>query len=219
MGHVQTSYLIPAARERVFAYIRDLDFLQQDLAPAIDLQFSQTTVGEEQRTPEVKVHSEILLAVKRFGVTVKGLVRVERCTEVIDAGQLDPSHAADSAVRSGPNAAPAANFELIYSQESGWFRSWRHAITLAEHSDGVNPTTLVSDSIDYRLPLGMLGTLADDLFLKRDLQRILRRRAAQMALHFEALPLSAHSVSATATSAQAASGTALRQASAGVNFV
>ena len=195
MGHLQSSYLIPASRERVYEYILNLDQLIQDLAPAVEISFAlvhssnddaggmtrsvndsgRNEENEEQRDgqiaeravpadrtlPLVRAHAEIPMALQRFGITAHGMIRVERAVQ--------PS-------------------EVVYNQEAGWFKSWRHSIQLKEHSDGSTPMTLVSDLIDYRLPMGILGTLTDDLFLKRDLQRTLRERAARMVNYFEARP-------------------------------
>lgn len=52
------------------------------------------------------------------------------------------------------------------------FKSWTHRHQFFPHEEG----TLVRDVIDYELPLGPLGRLADRLFVRRDLERLFAYR-------------------------------------------
>jgi ligand-binding SRPBCC domain-containing protein len=50
-------------------------------------------------------------------------------------------------------------------QLSGPFKYWRHCHTVEHHRSG----TLLNDHVEYELPLGPLGSIADKLFVHRQL--------------------------------------------------
>ena len=70
---------------------------------------------------------------------------------------------------------------LTYRQTEGVFATWTHTMKFEEHNE---KTTLVTDLVDYQLPLGLLGFLADDLLIKRDMSRILQQRLIKAREHF-----------------------------------
>jgi ligand-binding SRPBCC domain-containing protein len=74
--------------------------------------------------------------------------------------------------------APGRGF--VDRQVRGPYRLWRHRHSFAAEDGG----TVVSDEVDYALPLGRLGDLAHPLFVRRDLERIFahRQRAVVEAL-------------------------------------
>ena len=53
-------------------------------------------------------------------------------------------------------------------QLAGPYRYWHHTHEFFAVNDG----TLVVDSVDYELPFGLLGTVAQELFVRRYLERI-----------------------------------------------
>jgi ligand-binding SRPBCC domain-containing protein len=57
-------------------------------------------------------------------------------------------------------------------QTYGPFDMWIHTHRFEEHG----PNTLVTDFVEYDLPGGILGKLADDLFVRRELKRIFEIR-------------------------------------------
>ena len=65
-------------------------------------------------------------------------------------------------------------------QTMGPYRSWRHTHTFSDAPGG----TLVRDHVEYEVPLGPLGELANRLFVARQLRRIFdfRRTAIETAL-------------------------------------
>ncbi len=63
--------------------------------------------------------------------------------------------------------------KMSYRQLDGIFKNWFHRILLEPHGPS---STLVTDRVDYSLPLGVLGHLANDLYFREDLQRILQER-------------------------------------------
>lgn len=73
---------------------------------------------------------------------------------------------------------------ITYRQSEGVFRAWTHTMKFEEHSP---ETTLVTDLVDYQVPMGILGFLADDLILKGDMSRVLRQRLQKAKEHFSAL--------------------------------
>lgn len=70
---------------------------------------------------------------------------------------------------------------LTYRQVEGLFSAWTHTMSFEEHGE---KETLVTDLVDYQLPLGLLGFLADDLLVKGDMRRILASRLAKAKEHF-----------------------------------
>ena len=71
---------------------------------------------------------------------------------------------------SDPSGAAAG---FVDEQESGPFRSWRH-----EHEFRWvdNDTTRLTDRVTYTVPFGMLGRLADRLFVRRQVDAMFRYR-------------------------------------------
>jgi ligand-binding SRPBCC domain-containing protein len=59
---------------------------------------------------------------------------------------------------------------------AGPFRSWVHQHRFEDLGDG---TTRLTDHVDYHLPFGPLGSLADALLLRRLLGRLFRHRQAR----------------------------------------
>lgn len=73
---------------------------------------------------------------------------------------------------------------LTFRQSEGIFTGWTHTMKFEEHADHA---TLVTDLVDYQVPLGLFGHLADDLILKSDMSRVLARRLERAKEHFAAL--------------------------------
>lgn len=71
---------------------------------------------------------------------------------------------------------------VTYRQSEGVFSSWTHTMKFEDHNDKV---TLVTDLVDYKIPMGVLGFLADDLIIKGDMARILKARLTLAKEHFE----------------------------------
>lgn len=71
---------------------------------------------------------------------------------------------------------------LSYRQSEGVFASWVHTMKFDEHGEN---STLVTDIVDYQLPMGLFGHLADDLLLKGDMTRVLGQRLLKTKEHFE----------------------------------
>lgn len=57
-------------------------------------------------------------------------------------------------------------------QTHGPFSQWIHTRKFEDHSQGV----LLTDSIDYDLPFGLLGKLAQDLYTSKELHRVFEYR-------------------------------------------
>lgn len=61
-------------------------------------------------------------------------------------------------------------------QAKGPYRSWRHVHEFSAVPDG----TLVTDMVNYELPLGPVGWLGDGLFVRRSLAKIFDYRQGRM---------------------------------------
>ncbi len=71
---------------------------------------------------------------------------------------------------------------ICIKQVEGLFRKWSQTWRLDEHSVD---HTLVTESIEYQLPLGILGHLADDLFLRAELERQAEGRLLRLQAAFQ----------------------------------
>jgi ligand-binding SRPBCC domain-containing protein len=70
---------------------------------------------------------------------------------------------------------------FTYRQVSGVYARWIHTMKFEEHG----PTqTLVTDIVEYEIPFGILGRLADDFFIRHDLKNILEHRMNRAILRF-----------------------------------
>jgi len=70
---------------------------------------------------------------------------------------------------------------LTYRQVEGVFSAWSHTMKFEERGE---KETLVTDLVDYQVPFGLFGYLADDLVLKMDMRRLMERRLAKAQEHF-----------------------------------
>jgi ligand-binding SRPBCC domain-containing protein len=64
----------------------------------------------------------------------------------------------------------AWNESFCDEQEKGPFASWKHCHQLRAESQNGIAGTLITDRVEYALPLGTLGALADAVFVRRQLQ-------------------------------------------------
>lgn len=88
---------------------------------------------------------------------------------------------------------------LSYRQTEGIFANWTHTMKFVSNDEQLS---LVTDIVDYGLPLGLIGALADDLLVKSDMRKILADRLLRAREHFEALKANRpESVSAPETEA------------------
>lgn len=63
---------------------------------------------------------------------------------------------------------------FVDEQESGPYALWRHTHSFAPEGTG----TIMSDVVEYALPLGPLGSLAHALFVRRTVGKIFDHRSA-----------------------------------------
>lgn len=73
------------------------------------------------------------------------------------------------------------NITVTYKQTHGLFSKWVHTQNFEELEGN---ETLVTDIVEYQLPLGLIGHLLDDLIVRQDMKRILEDRLHQVASHF-----------------------------------
>jgi ligand-binding SRPBCC domain-containing protein len=74
---------------------------------------------------------------------------------------------------------------LAYRQVEGLFQSWTHVIRCEEQAP---KQTLITNLVDYQVPLGILGHLADDLYVKRDMRSVLETHLERIRQKFEVSP-------------------------------
>ncbi len=68
--------------------------------------------------------------------------------------------------------------KMVYRQLDGIFKHWLHRMSIEPHGP---EQSLLTDRVDYGLPLGLFGHLANDLFFREDLNRILQDRLDRLA--------------------------------------
>ena len=106
---------------------------------------------------DVKVGSEFLFVMSRFGV--------------------------EQPIRFAVDRLVVGN-QFTYRQVSGVYARFIHTMKFEEHGQN---ETLVTDLVDYEMPFGLLGRLADDFFAKADLKDILEGRLERVAESFSQL--------------------------------
>lgn len=148
MGHVQTSKVIPADSNALYAFLADLQNVSELLGGRLAVEFPRTP-------PQTRAQAEFEVMLTRFHVTVRVIARVEE-------------------------AVPGER--IAYRQISGFFRQWHHLMLIREHGPG---QSVLTDIVEFKMPGGLLGSLADDLIVKGDLTRLLEFRATKIAEHFE----------------------------------
>jgi ligand-binding SRPBCC domain-containing protein len=104
--------------------------------------------------PQLREQVDVEILLKRFGLPLRTVMRVE---------------AFEPGVR------------LSYRQVAGFFRKWTHAQVLRPHDD---KTTLLTDLVEFQLPLGILGALVDDVIGRRDIERTLESRLERIEDYF-----------------------------------
>ena len=68
--------------------------------------------------------------------------------------------------------------KLAYKQSLGIMRKWTHTMTLKEE----NGTVELTDDILYEVPYGLIGHLANDLFLRTEVPNMLYKRLKYLKL-------------------------------------
>ena len=96
--------------------------------------------------PVLREHSEFAIKFTRYGRSVDSVFRVD---------ELKPQNT------------------FSYRQVKGFFKSWVHTQILSPHDA---KTTLATDVVEFQMPYGLLGALADDLFVRADIERLLQHR-------------------------------------------
>ncbi len=67
---------------------------------------------------------------------------------------------------------------MTLKQSEGPFKHWNQKIKVESHSEN---TSLVTESVNYALPFGLFGNLADDLFIRAELSRLLELHLDKLA--------------------------------------
>lgn len=159
MGHVQISRLIPAPRRAVFRHISEIRNLPEWLSVVESADgtssFHLNLHAELPETPpRLRERAEFAVDFTRLGLKV----RAHFCVD-----EFVPDE------------------RLTYRQLDGFFRTWTHTQTLIAHDE---QTTLLTDLVTFRLKYGVIGALADDLFIRRDVEASLEHRLNVIDAHF-----------------------------------
>lgn len=134
-----------------------LDVFQYLTTPSHQTMLLQPAINVEVLSPdsELKRGDEVHFNMTRFGLSQSIRFRIE-------------------------DLLPGSR--ITYRQSEGVFAAWSHTMKFEEHNDTV---TLVTDLVDYQVPMGIFGFLADDLLIKGDMGRLLKQRLVKAKEHFE----------------------------------
>ena len=69
------------------------------------------------------------------------------------------------------------NQRFVDIQRNGPYRTWVHTHSFESHNGG----TVITDDIEYQLPFGLLGRIANTLVVHGDLKRIFGYRQRRIA--------------------------------------
>lgn len=69
---------------------------------------------------------------------------------------------------------------FLDTQRKGPMKSWRHRHSFCAETRGGVAGTIVRDEVEYQLPFGILGRLADSLFVERMMRRTFASRHQQL---------------------------------------
>jgi len=75
-------------------------------------------------------------------------------------------------------------YDFVDVQARGPYKLWRHTHRFSEVEGG----TMITDTVEYALPLGLLGRLVHRLQVARDLSRIFDYRAQRVQAFFPRQP-------------------------------
>lgn len=104
--------------------------------------------------PKLEPGVELEAMVSRYGIAVRAVFRIEEI---------------------------AVDRVISYRQVAGFLRSWEHSIALEEHDPR---TTRLTESARFRMPLGIVGSLIDDVFVRAEVQRAFEARQERIAAIF-----------------------------------
>lgn len=104
--------------------------------------------------PRLEAGIELEAMVSRYGIAVRAVFRID---EII------------------PDRS------IAYRQVAGFLRSWEHSIALEEHDAR---STRLTESARFRMPLGIVGSLIDDVFVRAEVQRAFEARQERIAAIF-----------------------------------
>ncbi|MEQ1665534.1 MAG: hypothetical protein ABL927_09190 [Bdellovibrionales bacterium] len=77
---------------------------------------------------------------------------------------------------------------LTYHQISGVYSKLSHTMKFEEHGQN---ETLVTETVEYELPFGLIGRMIDDFFVFQDFKKIIEHRLSAAQNKFEAVRMSA----------------------------
>ena len=77
---------------------------------------------------------------------------------------------------------PLSHF--VDEQRSGPMRSWRHRHSFRSEVRNGSEGTIVGDQVEYELPFGILGRMADSLVVERMMRRTFTARQTQLSAFF-----------------------------------
>jgi len=126
-----------------------------DLDQLDDMLADHIDIEVLERPQEMQLEAEFELQMTRYGLSQKVRARV---TDYIK------------------------DKRITYTQRSGLFQAWSHAQVFESTEEGY---TKVTDVVNYDLPFSLVGHILSDLFVKKDMTRILETRLQNTSDYFE----------------------------------
>lgn len=136
------------------------------------IQVSKVIQGSRSRVFEVLTQPENLHDLLRGDIYVEIINSLEKLSVGCEVKMAMTRYGVKQLVRLRVDDYLVGH-RIMYHQVEGFFKTWSHIMKFENHGEGY---TLVTDLVDYTLPLGLLGNISDDLFIKSDMTRLLQAR-------------------------------------------
>jgi ligand-binding SRPBCC domain-containing protein len=173
MGHIVAEHWLNAELSRVFAFFSDPRNLPRLMPGEMDVRLEDTRIlSPRQGTGDVVVKSGedsdliagpgslIIISFRLFPFLP---FRGKWVAEILEYQPLS---------------------YFLDTQRSGPMRSWLHRHSFSKVDRGGIPGTVVRDEVNYELPFGILGSLADALLVERMMRRTFQTRQRQLESFF-----------------------------------
>jgi hypothetical protein len=155
LAQIQISTRIAANSSDVYSHISDLQFLPRWLAFHLQVKFSEQDGIDVPATPP---------PILREGLEF--IVRLERFgLEIPTRIRIDEMK---------------PNEKVSYRTIQGLFASFVHRQTIVPHVDA----SILLDEVEFEVGFGIFGALAADLYIRNEIEEVLKFRQARIEEHF-----------------------------------
>ncbi len=175
MGKIVSECLVNADLKQVFAFFSDPHNLPRLMPPEMDVRLEELQLVP----PPAEAAKAVVESGANPGTVVESgwnLTRIAgKGSQIVISFRLVPF-----LPFRGRWVAMILEYEplshFVDEQRSGPMRSWRHRHSFRELNEGGTLQTVVRDEVEYLLPFGLIGRIADSLIVERMMRRTFARR-------------------------------------------